>query len=419
MDTIREQRILTLLKMMDERQKRIFLAGEAADMGRGGISELSRLTGVSRTTITSGMQEYEELQESKEDPFLRAGKVRKDGGGRKLIEEINPDIEQALLKLVDKESYGNPENPLRWTTKSTRNLSDELKKEGYTVSHTTVARLLEKNGFTLQENRKLNQVGKRHPDRNAQFEFINNKSKSFIDKNLPVISIDCKKKEPIGNFKNAGADWHEEKDPTRVNDHDWATKRAAPYGIYDSVTNQGFVNVGISSDTAEFAVHSIREWWTQMGRQYYPEAKELYITCDGGGSNGSKNRLWKLELSKFSKEFWLVVHVSHFPPGASKWNKIEHRLFSQISKNWRERPLETYETIVNLIGSTTAKSHTGGPDLKVTAQLDEKLYEPGKKIPKEVIDNLDIVREDFHGEWNYTIYPQLNLLDLAEADENQ
>lgn len=417
MDQKKEKKILTMLKVMDERQKRLFLASEASDMGRGGISELSRLTGVSRTTITAGMKEYEELQEKESDELTNNERTRKTGGGRKLIEEVNSEVEKALLQLVDKDTYGNPQNPLCWTIKSTRNLSEELTKQGHTISHTSVGRLLVKNGFTLQENRKLNQVGKGHPDRNKQFEYINNKSKSFMEKGLPVISVDCKKKEPVGNFKNAGADWHEKGTPTKVNDHDWAKDHAAPYGVYDPMANTGFVNVGISSDTAEFAVHSIREWWVQMGKSTYPNAKELYITCDGGGSNGRRNRLWKLEIHKFAKEYNLIVHISHFPPGASKWNKIEHRLFSQISRNWKERPLETYETVVSLIGATTAKSRTGGPDLTVSAQLDDKIYSTGIKVPKEIIDNLDIVRDEFHGEWNYTVYPKQDLVDLVAETE--
>ena len=423
MNTEKEQKILTLIKMMDERQKRIFLAGEASDMGRGGISELSRLTGISRTTITTGMAEYKELMESKTDPVVEEGRVRKSGGGRKLLEEMSPKIEAALMALVDRESYGNPENPLRWTTKSTRNLSEELKKQGFDISYVTVGRLLVKHGFTLQENRQLNQVGKNHPDRNAQFEFINNRAKEFQENGNPVISVDCKKKENVGNFKNTGQEWHESGNPSAVKDHDWSKDHAAPYGVYDINNNLGFVNVGISSDTAQFAVHSIREWWTQMGKDLYRGATCIFITCDGGGSNGSRNRLWKIELAKFAYDENLDIYVSHFPPGTSKWNKIEHRLFSQISKNWKEKPLETYETIVNLIGSTTAKSHTGGKDLRVKSQLDINLYPTGIKVPQSAIDGLYIIADTFHGEWNYIIKPRENLMDyyrkLIENDSDE
>ena len=400
------ERITTVIKVLDERQKRFYLAAEAAALGRGGISEISRITGISRTTITAGGEEYRNVLAGESDLLCTEYKVRKEGGGRKAVETFPPEIEKELLQLVDKESYGNPENPLRWTTKSTRNLARELTQKGYPVSHVTVARLLRKNDFTLQENRKLIQVGKNHPDRDAQFRFINDHAKSYMDAGLPVISIDCKKKENIGNYKNKGHGWHEASNGTAVNDHDYARDHAAPYGVYDQARNEGFVNVGVSSDTAQFAVNSIREWWYQMGRERYQGAEQLYITADGGGSNGSRNRLWKSELQKLSDEVALNIAVSHFPPGTSKWNKIEHRLFSQISKNWENVPLDTYETIVKLIGATTAKSKIG-PDLTVKAQLDSNIYQTGIKITAAEFDLINISRDPFHGNWNYTISPTL------------
>ena len=400
------QRITTVLKILDERQKRVYLAAEATALGYGGISEISRVSHISRTTIAKGQRDYDDIVAGTSDMLNPEYRIRQKGGGRKSVEDISPEIEKAILDMVDKDSYGNPENPLRWTTKSTRHIAEELEKQGYQASHVTVARLLTKNGFTLQENRKLNQVGKDHPDRDSQFKFINDHAKMYMEQGNPVISIDCKKKENVGNFKNFGCDWHKKSHPTKVNDHDWSSKHAAPYGIYDTTMNEGFVNVGISSDTAQFAVNSIREWWIQMGKQRYPNATVLYITADGGGSNGSRNRLWKSELQVLSDELGFDIVVSHFPPGTSKWNKIEHRLFSQISKNWRNKPLDTYETIVNLIGATKAKSKVG-PDLKVSAQLDSTIYQTGIKIDDTQFSAINIIRDSFHGEWNYTIAPSL------------
>ncbi len=401
-----ETRILSVLKVLDERQRRFYLAAEAEAMGRGGISAISKLTGVSRNTIAAGRADYEDVLKGGSTLMDLDHRIREEGGGRHTIVKIYPDIEEALLKLVDESSYGNPDNPLRWTTKSTRHLSDELNREGYKISYKTVGTLLVNNGFTLQENAKLNQVGNNHPDRDSQFKFINDRAKSFLEKGLPVISIDCKKKEKIGLFKNEGKDWHEKGNPIKTNDHDFTKNVVAPYGVYDIQNNEGFVNVGISHDTAEFAVESIRQWWLQMGSHRYPQADKLFITADGGGSNGSRNRLWKCELQKLADILNIQIFVSHFPPGTSKWNKIEHRLFSQISKSWANQPLETYETVVNLIGATTAKSNTG-PDLHVEARLDTKVYETGIKVSDAILASVLLFPEEFHGEWNYSIQQSL------------
>ena len=400
------ERIRTVLQVLDERQKRLYLAAEAKSLGYGGISEISKLTGISRNTIKAGEADYNAVIDGTSDMIGGSYRIRKEGGGRKTITEIHPELETALLKLVDEESYGNPENPLRWTTKSTRNLSNELKSQGFEVSHSTIATLLIKNGFSLQGNSKMIQVGKPHPDRNEQFQFINDKAKEYIDLGLPVVSIDCKKKEKVGKYSNKGRDWHEKGNPILTEDHDFGKDIAAPYGVYDIQNNEAFVNVGISHDTAEFAAHSILEWWLQMGSSRYPEANKILVTADGGGSNGSRNRLWKMELQKLSDVLGIDITVSHFPPGASKWNKIEHRLFSAISKNWANQPLESYEVIVNLIGSTTAKSKTGN-NLKVKAQLDTNEYIAGIKIPDELIGQINLSKASFHGEWNYMISPSL------------
>lgn len=409
------ERVRTVLQVLDERQKRLYLAAEAKSLGYGGISEISNITGVNRNTIKAGEADYNAVLNGTSDMIGGSYRVRKAGGGRKLVTEIYPEIEEALLKLVDEESYGNPENPLRWTTKSTRNLSDELRKQGFDVSHQTVALLLNKNGFSLQGNAKMKQVGKAHPDRNEQFLFINNKAKEFMETGLPVISIDCKKKEKVGNYSNKGRDWHEKGKPILTEDHDFGKNIAAPYGVYDIQNNEAFVNVGISHDTAEFAAHSILEWWLQMGAARYPEAKKLFVTADGGGSNGSRNRLWKMELQKLSDVLGIDITVSHFPPGASKWNRIEHSLFAAISKNWANQPLESYEVIVNLIGATTTHSKTGN-NLKVKAQLDTNEYIAGIKIPDELIGQVNLSKAPFHGEWNYMISPSLFCLTDAYDD---
>ncbi len=405
------EKINKLLPHLDERQKRLYLASEAEAIGWGGIGEISSLTGVHRNTISAGIKELnsgEVLTSSDKEVKFR---TRKEGGGRKSVVEVQPEIIDALNRLVDDSSFGSPENPLRWTTKSLRNLADELKEEGYHVSHTTVGMLLEQMGFSLQMNQKMYQVGTESPDRDQQFRHINDTVREYASSNDPVISIDCKKKENVGDFKNNGAEYAPKKHPKKVLDHDFPLPemgKAIPYGVYDIIYNEGYVNVGISKDTAQFAVQTIRTWWKEMGEERFPDAKRLYITADGGGSNGSRCRLWKTELQRFANEVNIPVEVSHFPPGTSKWNKIEHRMFSQISKNWRAQPLETLAIIVSLIASTTTES-----GLHIKCGIDYNTYQTGVKVSDDEIAKVNIKKNDFHGEWNYIIYP----LSITPANE--
>ena len=403
MDMKLAEHINRVLPWLDEDQKRKFLASEAISLGRGGIQEISAISGVHRNTIATGIKELR-------DPHFKSGenaeskrRIRAKGAGRKPITVTQPGIKDAIERLVDPETYGNPTNPLRWTTKSLRNLQKELQAEGFKVSYDKVGDLLKELGYSLQQNQKMKQAGAASPDRNAQFEHINATAKEYMAAGDPVISIDCKKKENIGNFKNIGAEYRPIKNPRTVLDHDFPLPelgKAAPYGIYDVGSNEGFVNVGISADTAQFAVNSIRMWWMQMGKEQYPNASALYITADGGGSNGSRCKLFKTELQKLANEIKIPIEISHFPPGTSKWNKVEHRLFSQISKNWRGKPLETLEMIVELISSTTTR--TG---LKVQCVVDQNDYPRGIKVSAEELDGINIVRNDFCGNWNYRIIP--------------
>lgn len=396
-------KINKMLPHLDERLKRLYLAAEAEAIGRGGITEISSLTGVHRNTISAGIKDLNSgviLTTQNEEHF----RTRKEGGGRKSIPEKQPGIMEALKRLVDGNSFGNPENPLQWTTKSLRNLADELREEGFHVSHATVGTLLGQMGFSLQINQKMKQVGKESPDRDAQFKHINETVIDYTASGCPVISIDCKKKENIGNFKNNGAEYAPKKQPIKVLDHDFPLPengKAVPYGVYDIIGNEGYVNVGVSKDTAQFAVQSIRTWWNEMGKERFPEAQRLYITADGGGSNGSRCRLWKTELQSFVDEIGIPIEVSHFPPGTSKWNKIEHRMFSQISKNWRGKPLETLAVIVNLISSTT--TDTG---LRIKCGIDITEYQSGIQVSDEEMAQINIEKNNFHGEWNYTIFPR-------------
>ena len=332
-------------------------------------------------------------------------RIRAKGAGRKPIAETQPGIKEAIERLVDPETYGDPTNPLRWTTKSLRNLQKELQSEGFKIGYDKVGDLLKELGYSLQQNKKMKQVGVESPDRDAQFKHINGTAKQYITVGNPVISIDCKKKENIGNFKNTGSEYQPKNHPKMVLDHDFPLPelgKAAPYGIYDIAGNNGFVNVGISADTAQFAVNSIRMWWLQMGKEQYPDASALYITADGGGSNGSRCKLFKTELQKLANELNIPIEVSHFPPGTSKWNKIEHRLFSQISKNWRGRPLETLEIIVELISSTTTNN-----GLNVKCVIDRNIYPRGIKVSDEELKDVNIIRNNFCGNWNYTIFPSI------------
>ena len=383
---------------LDEKTKRLFCAAEAKVLGRGGIKKVYEATKVSQKTISKGLKELKntDILDKKEN------KIRQSGGGRKKAIIKNPELEKCLLSLVEPTVRGEPQSPLLWTTKSLRNLADELKKEGFNVSHVVAGDILKANKFSLQANRKTDEGGS-HIDRDKQFNYIHDKVKEFQEANNPVISIDAKKKELIGNFKNNGQEWHSKGNPTEVNVYDFpsdADGKITPYGIYDITNNLGWVNVGITKDTSEFAVQSIRNWWYKMGKELYQSSNELLINADGGGSNGSRVRLWKKELQKLSTEIELKITVCHFPPGTSKWNKIEHRLFSYISKNWRGRPLISYEVAVNLIASTTTSK-----GLKVKCELDTNRYETGKKISDKEMKKINLLRDEFHGEWNYTILP--------------
>jgi transposase len=385
-----------LIGELDERARRMWAATEAEALGYGGIQAVASATGLAASTIRLGMRELKERATSA--PIER--RVRRAGGGRKSLMETDAELSRVLEALVDSNTRGDPMSPLRWTCKSTRNLAQELQRQGHPVSHATVASLLEELGYSLQSNRKTRE-GASNPDRNAQFEHINAKVKTFQRRGLPVISVDTKKKELIGDFKNGGREWEPAGKPQEVRSHDFPIKelgRAIPYGVYDVTRNTGWVSVGTDHDTAEFAVQSIRQWWLQMGRPSYPKARELLITADGGGSNGSRVRLWKVALQRFADESGLKIAVSHFPPGTSKWNKIEHRMFSHITKNWRGRPLETHEVVVNLIANTTT---TRG--LTIKASLDTQRYQKGIEVSDAEMAKVKIKKDNFHGDWNYTI----------------
>lgn len=392
----------TMLNNLDERQRRLFLASFAEFLGYGGAAKLSEITGVTQQTISAGKKDLKASTTTKESPNSSAKqRVRAEGGGRKSILEKNPDLIPILEGFLDSSTVGNPENPLKWTVKSTRTLSKELENKGFKISYTTVGRILEEMGFSLQQNRKYTESGKPDPDRNRQFEFISTEVAKCMAKGIPVISVDAKKKENIGNFKNPGAEYRRKNEPRLVNDHDFCSCHAVPYGVYDIAANEGFVNVGISADTAEFAVESISNWWYLMGKERYPEAKEVMITCDGGGSNGYRVKLWKLKLQELADFTGLTFHVSHFPPGTSKWNRIEHSLFSFISKNWKGQPLENYEIVVNLIGATT-----NSKGLKVKCILDDWEYERGIEVTDEQFDSINLDRNEWRGDWNYSILPR-------------
>lgn len=396
MNTETEKRIKTNIKYLNESQLRKYLASEAISLGTGGIKEVSAISGVHRNTISAGIRELQDPLYAASEKEQDISRIRAKGGGCKPITVTQPGILDDLNRLVDSESYGNPENPLHWTTKSTRHLAEELQKLGYKIGS-----LLKSLGFSLQQNQKMKQIGKESPDHDSQFKHINKTSLEYLNAGEPVISVDCKKKENIGNFKNSGAEYMPSGSPVKVLDHDFPLPergKAAPYGIYDISNNEGYVNVGISSDTAVFAVNSIRNWWHYMGAVKFP----IYITADGGGSNGSRCRLWKACLQDLADELLIPIEVSHFPPGTSKWNKIEHRMFSQISKNWRAKPLETLEIIVNLIASTTTSN-----GLHIECGMDFNTYETGLKVSDEEFTNIHIVHNEFCGAWNYTIYPRL------------
>ncbi len=383
---------------LNERSRRLWAASEAEALGYGGIVALHRATGLSQNTIRAGLKEIKG-----DSPGLPAEEIRQPGGGRKRVEEREPLILEALDNLVEPTSRGEPECPLRWTCKSVNQLAEALQEQGYPICAMTVYTLLVEMGYSLQRNRKTLE-GKQHPDRDGQFQHIARQVKGFQQQHRPVISIDTKKKENLGQFKNGGQEWQPQGEPTPVKTHDFPDKtqgKAIPYGIYDLTQNQGWVNVGIDHDTAEFAVESIRRWWQQLGAAQYRRSRHLLITADCGGSNGYRNRLWKLKLQEFADETGLTLHICHFPPGTSKWNKIEHRLFCHITTNWRGHPLTSLETVVNLISNTTTQN-----GLEVHAQLDDNLYPTGIQVSDEQFNAIQIERCRFHGEWNYRIVPR-------------
>src|SRR5665213_190673 len=382
--------------LLNERTRRVMAAGEAISLGYGGVTLVRRACGLSRKAITKGMREIQGAAGPS------AERIRGPGGGRKRLTEANPRLLPALESLIESGTRGDPASPLRWICKSTRTLAAELTKKKHPVSHVKVAQLLHAQNYSLQSNRKTEE-GADHPDRDAQFRHINHCVKKALAAGMPVISVDTKKKELVGNYDNAGRQWLTAKQPRQVSGHDFPgpeVPRAYPYGIYDLGLNAGFVNVGTDHDTATFAVASIRGWWRVEGRHLYPSASLIVITADGGGSNGSRLRLWKLELQKFADETGLALSICHFPPGTSKWNKIEHRLFSFISSNWRGEPLRDYETIVNLIAKTTTAK-----GLKVTCRLDRRKYPTGRKVSDQEMQRINLEPHQFHGEWNYVIKP--------------
>jgi len=389
---------------LDERQRRAFAAAEAKVLGRGGVSQVVAATGMARNTVMAGMQELEGSSNEfiAAVPLADAGSTRRSGGGRKAATQKDPSLVPDLLALVDPTSRGDPQSPLRWTCKSLRVLADELKAGGHAISHVVVGRLLKDEGYSLQANAKVIE-GNQSPDRNAQFEHINATVSAALAGGQPVISVDTKKKELVGQYKNGGREWHPEGVPEEVRVHDFVDPemgRANPYGVYDIGADEGWVSVGTDHDTSAFAVQTIRRWWLSMGRVRYPKATELTITADGGGSNGYRVRLWKLELGRLARETGLRIRVCHFPPGTSKWNKIEHRLFSFITMNWRGRPLISHEVIVQLIATTKTRS-----GLKVRSEIDANSYPKGLVISDSDFAKIKIEPDKFHGEWNYSLRP--------------
>lgn len=385
---------------MDERMRRQWAAAEARELGWGGITAVAAATGLSRTTITLGL---EELDLPAPERTEQARRVRRPGGGRKPLTQGDPELLPALEALIEPVTRGDPTSPLRWTCKSTRHLADELTRQHHPVSPRTVASLLHQAGYSLQANRKTRE-GSSHPDRNAQFAYLNGQVQRFLNRGQPAISVDTKKKELVGDFKNGGREWHPQGQPEEVRVHDFVDQtlgKAIPYGVYDLLNNQGWVSVGVDHDTAEFAVNSIRRWWRQMGRKRFPKASTLLITADSGGSNGFRSRLWKVCLQDLADELDLKLVICHFPPGTSKWNQIEHRLFSFITQNWRGRPLINRQAIVSLIASTTTRA-----GLVVKAALDTTPYAAAIKVDDEQLAKVKLKRHSFHGDWNYTISPK-------------
>jgi Rhodopirellula transposase DDE domain len=392
-----KERFRQLGPWLDERTRRLWAAAESAAHGRGGPSLVARASGVSRRAIAVGLAELPKKPDRSQRSRLP---VRQKGGGRKKTSLKDPNLLRDLERLLEPVTRGDPQSPLRWTCKSVRNLAGELRACGHEVSHMLVAELLHEQKYSLQANRKTKE-GSSHPDRNAQFEHINAKATEFLNSGQPAISVDTKKKEQVGDYKNGGREWRPKGQPELVQVHDFGKQKDIPYGVYDLGQNAGWVNVGTDHDTSAFAVESIRQWWNMMGRETYPDARQLLITADSGGSNGSRVRLWKLELQKLADESGLEISVCHFPPGTSKWNRIEHRLFSFITKNWRGKPLVSHEVIVNLIAATTTR--TG---LRVQSKLDTAKYPKGIKVGKQDFAAIQLHPDTFHGEWNYSIMPR-------------
>jgi len=380
--------------------RRQWAAAEARELGWGGVSAVAGATGLSRPTIVAGLRELDQPAHRRSAEAVR---VRRPGAGRRPLTETDPELLTVLESLVEPVTRGHPESPLRWTCKSTRRLAEELTRQNHRVGARTVASLLRQAGYSLQANRKTRE-GASHPDRNAQFEYINSRVTRFLKRGQPAVSVDTKKKELVGDFRNGGQEWRPEGEPEEVRVHDFLDKtlgKAVPYGVYDMANNQGWVSVGIDHDTAQFATNSIRRWWREMGQRRFPKASELLITADGGGSNGHRCRLWKVSLQELADDLGLTLIICHFPPGTSKWNKIEHRLFSFITSNWRGRPLVSHQTIVNLIASTTTRK-----GLIVKAALDTNQYETKIKVTDEQLERLRLQRHKFHGDWNYTLSPR-------------
>jgi hypothetical protein len=392
-------KLAEVLPFLNEKQRRVLVASEAKAYGRGGVATVARITGMCRQTIYNGLAD---LAAGHREAHV-TDRIRRPGGGRKKLRDQNPELVKKIEDLVDPVTRGDPESPLRWTCKSVRNVEKGLLRAGYSVSYRTVARILNEQEYSLQANRKTSEGKQDHPDRDRQFHYINEQAKQFLRDGEPVISVDTKKKELVGNYKNGGREWERKGRAVEVLSHDFPdpeVPKAVPYGIYDIGNNTGWVNVGMDADTAEFAVESIRQWWRWMGKKRYPKAKDILICADSGGSNGYRCHLWKRELHKLASQQKLRITVCHFPPGTSKWNKIEHRLFSFISMNWRGRPLTDYRTVVNLIASTTTKS-----GLTVKVRLDKKSYQRGIKVSPEEMQKIVLRQHAFHGEWNYTIKP--------------
>jgi len=398
------RRFRSLSAFLDERMRRLVAAAESAAIGYGGVSVVARATGVSRRAITEGMRELSQQKVSRE-PLPSPSRIRRKGAGRKRTVDKDPTLREDLDRLVDPATRGDPESPLRWTCKSVRILAEELRREGHAVSYQTVAELLHEMDYSLQANQKKLE-GSQHADRNQQFEYINRKAQRYLKQGEPVISVDTKKKELVGDFKNPGREWQPQGQPEKVRVHDFEIRqpengKVAPYGVYDLGRNAGWVSVGVDHDTAEFAVESIRRWWRWMGRRSHPQATRLLITADSGGSNGARVRLWKWELQQLADETGLEIAVCHFPPGTSKWNKIEHRLFSFISQNWRGKPLISHQVIIDLIAATTTT--TG---LTVKSKIDTNIYERGLRVSDQQMAELQLRREKFHGDWNYKLLPR-------------